>query len=276
MRGKDLGSGGTPAFIFENLMHAPQPPSSRNHIFWWLLAGLAIIVLGIYLVVQFWKPVWDWLTPYYALATNKERVKAVIEAAGPLGPLMFIALQATQVIFAPIPGEATGFLGGYLFGVPLGLTYSILGLTLGSLGAFLLGHWLEKSLITRIVSRETMQRFDFLMEHQGALVAFILFLIPGFPKDYLCFILGLSPMDLWVFLVICFIGRIPGTLMLTLQGAEIYAGHYWSTFILFIVCLLIAGLAYYFRETLYVWIRRLEIYHRTRREQLNKIEESKE
>jgi uncharacterized membrane protein YdjX (TVP38/TMEM64 family) len=258
-------------------MHAPQSPPPRNHLVWWLLAGLAVTVLCLSLLVQFWQPLWTWLAPYYDLVTDKEHIKAIIKSAGPMAPLLFIAIQALQVIFAPIPGEATGFLGGYLFGVPLGLTYSTLGLTLGSVAAFLLGHWLEKRYITRIVSRETMQRFDFLMEHQGALVAFILFLIPGFPKDYLCFILGLSPMDLRVFLVICIIGRIPGTLMLTLQGAEIYAGHYWSTLILFGFCLLMAGLAYYFRETLYTWIRRLEAYHRNRREQrLNNLNESKE
>jgi uncharacterized membrane protein YdjX (TVP38/TMEM64 family) len=258
-------------------MSASQPHSSRNHFFWWLLAALAVIGLCAYLAVHFWEPLWTWLAPYYDLVTSKEQVKTLIKSAGPLAPLLFIAIQALQVVFAPIPGEATGFLGGYLFGVPLGLTYSMLGLTLGSIVAFLLGHWLEKHYIARIVSRETMQRFDFLMEHQGALVAFILFLIPGFPKDYLCFILGLSPMNIRVFLVICIIGRIPGTLMLTLQGAEVYAGHYWSTVILFGFCLLVAGLAYFFRETLYSWIRRLEEYHRQRRmQQLNNIEESKE
>ena len=131
--------------------------------------------------------------------------------------------------------------------------------------AFLLGHWLEQHFVTRIVSRETMKRFDFLMEHQGALVAFILFLIPGFPKDYLCLILGLSPMNFRVFLVVCTIGRIPGTLLLTLQGAQIYKGAYVSTLILAGVCLLVAGLAYFFRETLYNWIRRLETYHRHRK-----------
>jgi uncharacterized membrane protein YdjX (TVP38/TMEM64 family) len=265
------------AFIPENSMHAPQSPPPRNHLIWWLLAGLAVTVLCLCLAVQFWSPLWAWLAPYYDIVTDKERVKTAIKSAGPLAPLLFITLQALQVIFAPIPGEATGFLGGYLFGVPLGLAYSTLGLTLGSLGAFLLGHWLEKRFITRIVSRETMQRFDFLMEHQGALVAFILFLIPGFPKDYLCFILGLSPMNIRVFLAICLIGRIPGTLMLTLQGAEVYAGHYWSTLILFGICLLMAGLAYYFRETLYVWIRRLEMYHRNKKlQQLNNIKESQE
>jgi uncharacterized membrane protein YdjX (TVP38/TMEM64 family) len=228
----------------------------------WLLAGLAVTALGLYLVVQFWSPLWAWLAPYYEIATDKEQIKALIKSAGPLAPLLFISLQALQVIFAPIPGEATGFLGGYFFGVPLGLAFSTIGLTLGSVMAFLLGRWLEKRFVTRIVSRETMKRFDFLMDHQGALVAFILFLIPGFPKDYLCFILGLSPMDLWVFLAICTIGRIPGTLMLTIQGAEVFEGHYWSTLILFGACLVVAGLTYYFRETLYIWIRRLEMYHR--------------
>jgi uncharacterized membrane protein YdjX (TVP38/TMEM64 family) len=236
-----------------------------NHLKWWLLAALAVTVLAVYLVVHYRGPLWDWTISWYDWATDKQKLKAAIDAAGPLAPVLFIAIQALQVVFAPIPGEATGFIGGYLFGVPLGLTYSTIGLTLGSVVAFLLGHWLEQHFVARIVSRETMKRFDFLMEHQGALVAFILFLIPGFPKDYLCFILGLSPMNFRVFLVVCTIGRIPGTLLLTLQGAQIYKGDYWSTIILVGACLLIAGLAYFFRDTLYDWIRRLETYHRQRK-----------
>jgi uncharacterized membrane protein YdjX (TVP38/TMEM64 family) len=243
-------------------MHAPEPPPASNNRLLWLLAALAVTGLIIYLVVQFRHPLWAWLSPYYEFASDKKRVKAAIKAAGPLGPLVFIAIQSLQVIFAPIPGEATGFLGGFLFGAPLGWLYSTLGLTLGSAAAFLLGRWLEKRFVARMVSPQTMQRFDFLMERQGALVAFILFLIPGFPKDYLCFILGLSPMDFRVFLVICTIGRIPGTLMLSLQGAQVYKGNYWNTLILLGVCLLLAGLAYAFRERLYIWIRRLEMYHR--------------
>ena len=81
-------------------------------------------------------------------------------------------------------------------------------------------------------------------------------------------------MDFLVFLVICTVGRIPGTLMLTIQGAEVSEGHYWSTLILVGACLLLAGLTYYFRETLYIWIRRLEMYHRKSKVQdLNNLEE---
>lgn len=218
-----------------------------------------------YLAFYYWTLLWQWLSPYWELFSDKTRIKAAIKAAGPLAPLLFIAIQALQVVLAPIPGEATGFIGGYLFGVPLGLLYSTLGLTLGSALAFGLGHWLEKRFVARIVSPATLERFDFLMERQGALVSFILFLIPGFPKDALSFILGLSPMDFRVFLVISTLGRLPGTLMLTLQGAQVYKGNYWNTLILIGFCLILAGLAYLYRESLYIWIKRLEEYRRNGR-----------
>lgn len=240
----------------------PKPDQTSFTRIWWLLAALTVVGIGLFLIGHLRDPLWAWLAPYYDFFTDKDRVKSAIKAAGHLAPLVFIAIQGLQVILAPIPGEATGFLGGYLFGVPLGLLYSTIGLILGSTVAFLLGHWLGKRFVNRLVSPETMQRFDFLMERQGALAAFIFFLIPGFPKDYLSFILGLSPMDLRVFLVVCTLGRIPGTLMLTLQGAQVHKGNYWTSFILLGVCVVLAGLAYYFRETLYIWIRRLESYHR--------------
>jgi membrane protein DedA with SNARE-associated domain len=69
-------------------------------------------------------------------------------------------------------------------------------------------------------------------------------------------------MDLWVFLVICTVGRIPGTLMLTLQGAQVYKGNYWTSFILVGVCVILAALTYYYRGKLYHLIRRLESWHR--------------
>lgn len=271
--------------MVENPRHDSTPPASRlqasesswirTYKTWWLLAGLAVAGLASYLVWQFWPQIWGWLTPVYAFLTDKERVKAVVETAGPLAPLLFILIQAFQVILAPIPGEATGFIGGFLFGVPLGLLYSTLGLALGSTAAFLLGHLLGKRFVTRMVSPQSMQRFDFLMERQGALIAFILFLIPGFPKDYLSFILGLSPMDLRVFLIICTVGRLPGTLMLTLQGAQIYKGNYLTSLILVGVCVVLAALAYYFRENLYTLIRRLERWHRKGQAPNNRAENPK-
>jgi len=230
----------------------------RRRRFLWAGLILALVVLGVGLVWGFRcrDLLWGGVCHYYDAFTDRERIKQLLKAAGPLAPLLFIVVQVLQVIFAPIPGEATGFIGGFLFGVPLGMLYSTIGLTLGSALAFLLGRWLEVHFVARVVRPETLKRFDFLMERQGALVAFFLFVIPGFPKDYLCFILGLSHMPLRLFLVLSTVGRLPGTLMLTLQGAKVYQGDYLFSALLLGLCLLLGLVLYYFREPLYHWIER--------------------
>ena len=109
-----------------------------------------------------------------------------------------------------------------------------------------------------MIPAEVLKKFDFLMERQGALVAFILFLLPGFPKDYLCFVLGLSGMPFKLFLLICTIGRIPGTLLLTLQGAKVYKGDYYSTLVILGLCLVLVVVLWYWREAVYNWIKRFD------------------
>jgi uncharacterized membrane protein YdjX (TVP38/TMEM64 family) len=207
---------------------------------------------------QYRSYLWGQACIYLGVCTDKHWIKSVLKSAGPLAPLVFIVIQAFQVVFAPIPGEATGFIGGYLFGAPLGLLYSTIGLTLGSVGAFLIARWLEEHYVKRWIPAEILLKFDFLMEHQGALVAFILFLLPGFPKDYLCFILGLSRMPFKLFLLICIIGRLPGTLLLNLQGARIFRGDYYSTLVILGLCLVLILVLWYYREQVYRWIRRFE------------------
>jgi uncharacterized membrane protein YdjX (TVP38/TMEM64 family) len=93
------------------------------------------------------------------------------------------------------------------------------------------------------------------MEHQGALIAFFLFVVPGFPKDYLCFILGLSTMSWKLFFLLSSVGRLPGTLMLTLQGAQVYQGNYLVTALLLGFCLLLGLGLFFYREPLYQWLR---------------------
>jgi uncharacterized membrane protein YdjX (TVP38/TMEM64 family) len=224
---------------------------------WGLLALLVTLGL-LFWAFHYRSFLWGQVCHITGLCTDKRWVKSILKDAGPLAPVVFILIQALQVIFAPIPGEATGFIGGYLFGAPLGLLYSTLGLTLGSVGAFFVARWLEEHYVKRWIPAEILQKFDFLMERQGALVAFILFLLPGFPKDYLCFILGLSRMPFKLFLLICTVGRLPGTLLLTLQGAKVYKGDYYSTLIILGLCLVLIVILGYYREPVYRWIRRFD------------------
>jgi uncharacterized membrane protein YdjX (TVP38/TMEM64 family) len=218
-----------------------------------LAGSAAVLALLAYLF-------WDDLSPWWLLCTDLNGCKVLLRdwvaAAGSLGPVVFVLLQALQVVAAPIPGEVTGFLGGFLFGPLLGFWYSTLGITLGSTLAFLIGRALERTLIERLVSPQTLQKLDFVVERQGAFLAFVLFMIPGAPKDYLCFILGLTPMPLPLFLAVVGFGRMPATLVLTLQGAQVYQENYPVFFLLLGVCLAAALLAYLFRDRLYAWLRR--------------------
>src|SRR5207245_9615559 len=108
----------------------------------------------------------------------------------------------------------------------LGLADSAIGLTLGSVAAFAVGRWLGTHYVRTLVSQETWDRMGFIVEAEGAIVCFIIYLIPGLPKDMVCYLFGMSPMPLWVFTLVSSLGRIPGTCVLPATGANPSAGAY--------------------------------------------------
>ena len=163
---------------------------------------------------------------------------------GSYAPLVFIGLQILQVLLAPIPGEFAGFVGGYLFGNVRGLIYSTVGLSLGSLFAFWIARGLGMHFVRRFMGQELMGKFEYIIERHGAFLAFILFLIPGTPKDSFCYLLGVSPMRVGTFLLISSLGRIPGTLLLTMQGNSVRSEHYRASFIFLGLILLLIVLAF--------------------------------
>lgn len=202
---------------------------------------------------------WEWIAPY----TNEQALARYVKQAGPWGPLVFIGLQALQVVVAPIPGEATGVIGGYLFGTLPGLIYSTIGLTIGSCIAFGLGRWLGHHFASRFVTPKTYDMFFFLTRTTGKWITFLLFLLPGFPKDFLCFILGASPLPFGTFLLLSTVGRIPGTWLLSLQGRQVRTAHYGSLIVLVFFLSAVLLLLYVYREPLFRWIK-LDHYRRQR------------
>ncbi len=186
----------------------------------------------------------------YLTFLDRKRLAAIVKSYGSFSPLIFVALQIFQVLFAPIPGEVTGFIGGFLYGNFFGVLYSTIGLGVGSWLAFIFARWAGQPLVERVISYKTIQRYDYLMAHQGTWIAFLLFLIPGFPKDYLCYILGLGHMNLKTFLIISTTGRFLGTLILTMQGHLVREKNYLLLGIVIGLSLLGLLIAYLFRGKL--------------------------
>ena len=215
-----------------------------------LLTAIALGYCGWLVYTE--APIYRFLVRLYV---DKHFLKKTLKEWGVLAPLFFIALQALQVIISPIPGEATGFLGGFLFGQWLGLIYSTIGLTAGSLVSFAIGRWLGERYIKKLVSQETWNKLGFIVEAEGAILCFVIYLIPGLPKDMVCYLFGISPMPFWVFAVTSTLGRIPGTWALSAGGSHTARGHYFQVILVSAVALAIALPLYYYRHRIVAWFQ---------------------
>ena len=196
---------------------------------------------------------------YYDLYTffiNRKKIVEFITSFGPLSVVIFIGLQILQVIVAPIPGEVNGFIGGYLYGPVLGTLYSTIGLTIGSWIAFTLARWLGLPFVEKVVSPRIIQKYDYFMEHRGILITFILFVIPGFPKDALSYMIGLSHMKTATFLIVCTAGRLLGTLMLSISGYCARNDQNVAVVTILGISALIVILAYYYHDELLGLVRK--------------------
>ena len=207
-------------------------------------------------LVYYRAPLLALLKDGYGFLADREKCAALLKSLGWKAPFVYMALQTIQVILAPIPGEATGFIGGYLFGTLGASLYSTISLTLGSWINFHIGRFLGEHWIRRLIPKETRSRMDFLLRHQGAVVIFILFLLPGFPKDSLCLFLGLSSLPIKVLVLLSGIGRIPGTILLSAQGASLFDRDYLLLGVLLTACVIFSLLAWHWREPLYRWIEK--------------------
>ncbi|MBI5143088.1 MAG: TVP38/TMEM64 family protein [Nitrospirae bacterium] len=191
----------------------------------------------------------------HRLATDSRQLIGFIRSFGAASVPVFISIQVLQVLFAPIPGEVTGFVGGYIYGGPSGLVYSTIGLTIGSIIAFSLSRRFGRPFVAKFARQETLDKYDFLMEHKGIGISFLLFLVPGFPKDILCYILGTSKMPFRSFLIVSSVGRLFGTIGLSFGGSFIEAGDYRLFLVMVSIASVAALLSYIYRERLFAWLR---------------------
>ncbi len=220
----------------------------------WILGGaiIAALVAACGWLVLTDAPAYQFLVRLYV---DKRFLKHTLREWGVLAPVIFIGLQALQVIIAPIPGELTGILGGYLFGQWGGLLYSTIGLTAGSVASFAVGRWLGARYVRKLVSPDIWRKMGFIVEAEGSILCFIIFVIPGVPKDMACYLFGLSPMPFWVFAVVSTLGRLPDTWILSAQGAHTAAGDYLQVALLAAVVAAVALPLYYYRNRLVGWLR---------------------
>ncbi|MFB6116108.1 MAG: TVP38/TMEM64 family protein [Candidatus Nanosalina sp.] len=202
--------------------------------------------------------VW-FLIPYRDLLLDVEAMRSFIDSYGVLAPLVLIMIQTGQVIIAPIPGPVVGAAAGYAFGVFWGTVYGFIGLSVGSAFAVLSAKKWGRPFVEDILADQTLEKFDSITESHGFLPFFLLFLLPGFPDDAICFIAGLTELDTRKLIVYASLGRLPGLLSLTVFGNGLAFGNLWVMTVTGVAVIIVSLAAYSYREKVYSPDREVEV-----------------
>lgn len=184
-----------------------------------IIAVVAAAVLAYFVKAEYG----EYIKTYY----SPEAVKNWVLSFGSLSFLVFILLQILQVVLFFIPGEVVQGAAGYIFGTLGGAGISLLGITLGSVGTFLVARKFGDRLLHKILPQKDYIKIKILIDKpKNRLIIFILYLIPGFPKDVLGYVAGITPIGLKWFVLFSTIARVPGIIMSTFVGSNLYQGNY--------------------------------------------------
>lgn len=152
--------------------------------------------------------------------TTRVSLLALFDTFGDARDAVFLLLQIFQVLIAPVPAPLVGLLGGALFGFWHGLLLSLLGITIGSAIAMGSSRIFGDAVVRRFVPSPLLARFDHLADANGLWSFFLIFLLPLFPDDAICFMAGLTRLPLHRLLLVCALGRLPGIAVLTFTGSH--------------------------------------------------------
>ncbi|MGF7012141.1 NRPS condensation-like uncharacterized protein/uncharacterized membrane protein YdjX (TVP38/TMEM64 family) [Lachnospiraceae bacterium PF1-22] len=179
------------------------------------------------------------LLPYFQKLSEPENQAAIenwINKKGSAGVLIILALQVLQVVIAFIPGEPVELLAGALYESVGGLVICLVGTIFASTIIFSLSKRFGKKLLHRFFSKEKVDSWTWLQDSKKSeLVTFILFFIPGTPKDMLTYFVGVTEMRVRKFICITTIARLPSVLSSTIIGSTMRQGKWEISLIVFLV-----------------------------------------
>lgn len=143
-----------------------------------------------------------------------------------LGRLFMIGIMVLQVVIGIIPGEPMEIGAGYAFGAIEGMILCLIGAFIGQLLIFIFVRKLGIKLVEAFISREKLESVKFFRNSKKLeLTAFIIYLIPGTPKDLITYAAGLTPINMWHFLGLTTIARIPSVITSTIVGGSLGEGQ---------------------------------------------------
>jgi len=207
------------------------------------LVALAAILIGVPLYIYFGHH--ELLEDF----SNIRDVETWLRQYKAQSALVYIGAQILQIIICVIPGQALQVAAGYIYGFWLAFALSIVGAFIGSVIVFYLAQFLGHDAMHILFGkRKITEMLDQLNSKKGMLIVFVIFLIPGIPKDLCTYAAGISNMHIKPFLILSLIGRSPGMMCSIAIGRQIMHGNYHSAIIIAVIVVILFIIGLLFRD----------------------------
>lgn len=165
-----------------------------------------------------------------------------VDERGFWGKVLFVGMVMLQVIVAFIPGEPFELAAGYAFGAVWGTVLVWIGLVLGSTVVFLFVRKIGVKAVEVFFPRERIDSLRFLKDEKKLnAAAFLLFFIPGTPKDLLTYAAGLTKIRPLPWVLITSFARLPSIVTSTVSGSALGTQRYILAAVVFGATALLSG-----------------------------------
>lgn len=208
-----------------------EPDRSNSHTKFWIAVTVLFLILLIVITAV--------SLPFFSRLSDpatQQKLQLLVESMGFSGFFLVLGIQIIQVVIAFIPGEPVELLAGVLYGAWGGLFLCLLGIVLASSAIFFTVRRFGYPFVLRLFGKEKIRDFKFLSNTEKVeIVTFILFLIPGTPKDMLTYLAGISGIKPSRFLLLSAFARIPSIVTSTTMGATMSHGDWKMTLLIFLL-----------------------------------------
>ena len=197
------------------------------------------IIIGLSITITIFAP------DFASIFQDTNKAKAFLLQYKAASILVFILLQIVQIVVAILPGQVLQFVAGYVYGFGFGIFWSMVGIMLGTIITFYLAKLLGKDAMHIIFGEERITKFvNILNSKKAYTVIFVIFLIPGIPKDLISYAAGISEIGIKPLLVLSLVGRFPALVATIAMSRLLYNGSYIALgiFIFAIIVLFILGI----------------------------------
>lgn len=172
--------------------------------------------------------------PLIKFMNDAEGFRLWVDGKGIAAPILFIIMVLFQVVVAIVPGEPFEIAAGYAFGYLWGTVYFMIGSMIGSAIIFIFVRKYGQRFCDIFFDREKINKLKFLKNtKRNKALFFIIFAIPGTPKDLLSYFAGLSDMSFGAWMFIASVGRIPSLITSVIGGGAIGDGNYIAAGVVF-------------------------------------------